>query len=125
AGFGAHQRPRLGVPAIAAIVVGVDEAGIEEDAHGRRRAGARRALGRAGAGRAGPRLRAGTDSPPKPVPASSSSARSAVSARPLANAPPPGGPSTGSLDRYASTAWRTNSAIGCLRRTASIFSRTS
>ena len=81
-GFALDQRPCLRVPPIAAVVIRVDDAGIEQDAHVR--FFVRRLFFRV--------LRGGSsESPPKPLSARTSSTRSAVSVCPLANAPAPGG----------------------------------
>ena len=107
----------LRVPAIAAIVVGVDDAGIEQDAHARRRRVPRASA--SGRGRAGLRLarrrRRRRRSRSRPaVPRRDRRYRRGrwrTRRRPAGRRP-------GSLDRYASTASRTSSAIGCLRRSA-------
>jgi hypothetical protein len=91
-----HERACPLVPGVASIVVRVDNPGVEKDAHRLRFRVERAARGAA----------------PNPVSVRISSARPAVSARPLSNAPAPGGALRGSRVTYARTASRTISAIG-------------
>jgi hypothetical protein len=79
---------RAPVPRVAAIVVRVDDPGVEQDAQRLFRA-VRRVV---------------PDASPNPVSASTASARDAVFDTPLANAPAPGGIWRGARVTYAYTA---------------------
>src|SRR5262249_2189912 len=109
AGLRPDDVARAIVPVVAAIVVGVDDPRVEDHPAVPRLALCRRAAG-------------ATDSP-KPLLVSTRSASAAVSVRPLANAPSPGGPACTPSPRYTSTASRTSCAIGRPWRATSAFSR--